>query len=167
MSNQTIDRRKMLMGTGLVAAGAVAGSLAAASPAQAGTDRGGPAIGAWMTDREDPFDFTANGIWTFVAGGVVHYQDLYGVAGGVPRATLAPPLMGAWVSVSGPEVRYTMWSPSPELVPGLPPLIARTSGTATVSDDAIESTYLVEFSTPGQDPVFTFEGRIRGTRIAP
>lgn len=167
MTQVPLDRRQMIIRSGLVTAGAVAGSLAAAGPAAASTDRGGPAVGAWTVHRRDPGDFEAHGIWTFVAGGVVHYQDLYKTSAGVPGDTVSAPLMGAWVGDGGHRIRYVMWSPFVNVLPGVPPLMARTSGQAVISGDGIESTYLVEFSLPGSPVLGTYEGSLTGSRLVP
>jgi uncharacterized cupin superfamily protein len=165
MTTTPLDRRQLLVRSGLVTAGVVAGSVASGRPAAADTDRGGPVVGAWTVHRQDPDDFEAHGIWTFAAGGVVQYQDLYATSAGVPQERAFPALMGSWVSERGRSARYVMWSPFVNVVPGLPPLMARTSGMLSVDGDSIESMYLVEFSLPGTGTLASYDGQLTGSRL--
>jgi hypothetical protein len=171
MDDVMIGRRRLLGRTGLVAGAALAGSVAVATPAlAAGTDRGGPAIGAWLVDRTDPAEGptlqTARGIWMFGAGGVSHYQDLYAVsADGTVKSGASAPLTGAWIGRSERTIDYELWSHLAELAPGFPPLIARTTGTATIDGSTLETTYLVRFYLLDDGPFGDYQGRLTGRRV--
>ena len=161
MHEDRLGRRQMLRRAGVMTGGAVVASAAVASPALAdGSDSSG-IVGGWLVDREDPSSgFRAHGVFTFAAGGVVHYQDIF-----VVNALLH----GSWKAGSGRTFRYEMWGGLPaDPVTATPALTARVAGPGTYTRRTFTNPYVVTlFDAASGNEVFRYEGVATGTRIEP
>lgn len=114
MGEQSLGRRQVLRGAGVVAAGGAAVTavtgLGLASPAMASDDGGsGGLAGSWMVIRQDDGDPTeVQAVFSFAGGGVFVEHDI------LPAG---PPFTGTWARGSGGRFRATIWSGFPGTVP--------------------------------------------------
>lgn len=161
MHEDRLGRRQMLRRASVITGGVVVASAAVASPALAdGSDSPG-LVGGWLVDREDPdIDVRAHGVFTFAAGGVVHYQDIF---------VLNAILHGSWKAGSGRTFRYEMWGGLPaDPATGAPALTVRVAGPGTYTRRTFTNPYVVTlFDAASGTEFFSYEGVAKGTRIEP
>lgn len=154
MTSETVDRRMLLRGAGLVGATALGGT-AIASSASADGRQGGDVTGAWLVQHRDdpggdPTEVT--GVVTFAEGGVITSRDL---------DPAGPPAFGAWKETGHHGFRGTFLTSFPD---GEPPsadfVIAQISVRGRVRRDRIRGTYrfVVHLSTGDVMGTGTFEG---------
>ena len=103
MGEQSLGRRQVLRGAGVVAAGGAAVTavtgLGLASPAMASDDDGGGLTGSWMVTRQDDGDPTqVQAVFSFAGGGVFVEHDI------LPAG---PPFTGTWARRDGGRFRAT------------------------------------------------------------
>jgi hypothetical protein len=131
MDEHVLNRRRVLLGTGAVAIGGVAG---ASSAAASGTGDSGLS-GSWVVSRKDD---TAGAVRTttvvsFAAGSVLLSQDIS------PADSV---LMGTWAHRGGNGFEGTMWTGQPGPAgPGKPGVTVRVHVRGTMSGDRIRGTY--------------------------
>ncbi len=136
MEQQTVGRRQMLRGAGVVAGGVAVATIGLASPAKADDDakRAG-LLGAWKLDRQDDGGEPATGVATFASGGVALFQDINPVG---------PVFYGTFVEGKR-QFRSTILSGSraDEAFPGAPALTSEAHAEGTRHNDTISGTYSV------------------------
>jgi hypothetical protein len=162
MSIELLGRRQLLGRAGLITGGAVA--VAAGTPSfAAALDEPGP-LGGWLSARTDAGGPTAQGVFTFSAGGVIHYQDL------APSNVI---LHGSW-SAGKRRLQYNMWGTIPaDLSTNTPALVGQVTGTGTYTSTQFTgpyhtTLYLAETYNDGAGViVFEIDGTVTGRRLRP
>ena len=162
MGEQSLGRRQVLRGAGVVAAGGAAVTavtgLGLASPARASDDGGGGLTGSWMVTRQDDGDPTqVQAVFSFAGGGVFVEHDI------LPAG---PPFTGTWARRDGGRFRATFWSGFPgEGGPGSPGVTARVRLVGRVEHRAISGTYTTAVFDSTGAQIDSATGRFSGHPI--
>ena len=158
MGEQSLGRRQVLRGAGVVAGGAAVTGLALASPAMASDDDGGGLAGSWMVTRQDDGDPTeVQAVFSFAGGGVFVEHDI------LPAG---PPFTGTWARRGGGRFRATFWSGFPgEGGPGSPGVTVRVRLVGRVEHRTISGTYTATGFDPTGAQVNSATGRFSGHPI--
>ena len=137
MEAQTVGRRQVLRGAGVVAGGAAVATLGFAAPAIAddGSKHGG-LLGAWRVTRQDEGGTPVAGFASFASGGVSLFQDINPVG---------PSFCGAFGEGDHSKFKATILSGSraEEAFPGSPALTSEAHVEGTRHNDTITGTYSV------------------------
>ena len=159
MGEQSLGRRQVLRGAGVVAGGAAVTGLALASPAMASDDDGGGGLaGSWMVTRQDDGDPTeVQAVFSFAGGGVFVEHDI------LPAG---PPFTGTWARRGGGRFRATFWSGFPgEGGPGSPGVAVRVRLVGRVEHRTISGTYTATVFDPTGAQLESNTGRFSGHPI--
>ena len=163
MGEQSLGRRQVLRGAGVVAAGGAAVTavtgLGLASPAMASDDGGsGGLAGSWMVTRQDDGDPTeVQAVFSFAGGGVFVEHDIQ---------PAGPPFTGTWARGSGGRFRATIWSGFPGEGPGSPGVAVRVRLVGRLEHRTISGTYTATVFDPTGAPVESNTGRFSGHPIS-
>lgn len=158
MTERTIRRRQVMLGTGAVAGGIAAGGLVPATAALADDAGRGDVTGSWLITHQDTGDpMVVTAVASFAAGGVLISHDI---------SPAGPPGTGTWASRGGNRFRGTFWTGFPgEGGPGTagPTLRVRVEGR--VERDMISGTYSFATFDPSGEQADSGTGTFRGRRI--
>jgi hypothetical protein len=160
MGEQTLGRRQVLRGAGVVAASGAAVTavtgLGLASPAMASDDDGGGLAGSWMVIRQDDGDPTqVQAVFSFAGGGVFVEHDI------LPAG---PPFTGTWARGGG-GFRATIWSGFPGDGPGSPGVAVRVRLVGRVEHRTISGTYTTAVFDSTGAQIDSATGRFSGHPI--
>jgi hypothetical protein len=163
MGEQSLGRRQVLRGAGVVAAGGAAvtavSGLGLASPAIASDDGGGGLTGSWMVTRQDDGDPTrVRAVFSFAGGGVFVEHDI------LPAG---PPFTGTWARRDGGRFRATIWSGFPgEGGPGSPGVAVRVRLVGRLEHRTISGTYTATVFDSTGTPLESNTGKFSGQPIS-
>ena len=163
MGEQSLGRRQVLRGAGVVVAGGAAVTavtgLGLASPAMASDDGGGGLAGSWMVTRQDDGDPTeVQAVFSFAGGGVFVEHDI------LPAG---PPFTGTWARGSGGRFRATIWSGFPgEGGPGSPGVAVRVQLVGRLAHRTIPGTSTPTVFHSSGAPLESNTGRFSGHPIS-
>jgi hypothetical protein len=161
MGEQSLGRRQVLRGAGVVAAGGAAVTavtgLGLATPALASDGGDGGLTGSWMVIRQDDGDPTrVQAVFSFAGGGVFVEHDI------LPAG---PPFTGTWARRNG-GFRATIWSGFPGDGPGSPGVAVRVRLVGRVEHRTISGTYTVTTVDSTGAPIDSNTGRFSGHPIS-
>ncbi|WP_374970733.1 hypothetical protein [Terrabacter sp. BE26] len=131
MDEHVLNRRRVLLGTGAVAIGGVAGASSAAASGTGDSKVGG----SWVISRKDDGAgaVRTTTVVSLAAGGVLISQDIS------PADAV---LLGTWAHRGDSGFEGTMWTGQPGPAgPGKPGVTVRVRVRGTVSGDRVRGTY--------------------------